>query len=343
MKTINEKLEQWAIKKIEAEFADDVCLLLRHKTLRIDTDSETTGLESYVPDTTRANALAKTFIIGGIGYDLFPQAWERFEKMADVDHYNLTCLDDAVIIWARNDTDRRRFESLQEKFRANLKNPQLMLKRAENWVNTAAELFAETLFEEKAHIIRKNAGYICDILAIAIAYTNGTYFHHGYTGQLDQLRKMKNVPQNFIALYEKIIFENDTDKQKKLCHSLLGIAKNHVKSLAREQPRNRNPAELASWYQELSYTWRRIYHYSKTGDTASAFLWGCMLQEELGQVREEYNAPDIDILGAFDAGNLAAYVQRAKEAEREIIAAIEADGTRIDTYVDIDQFLGKNS
>jgi len=285
MKTVNEKLEQWAVKKIETEFPDDVCLLLDHKTLRLDKDRDSgkVGLESYVPHTTRANGLARTFIIDGIGYDLFPQTWERLEKMADVDHYNLTCLDDAVVVWARSEADRQRFESLQAKLRANLKNPALMAERAHKWVNTAAELFADMLFDERARIVRQNAGYICDILAVAIAYTNGTFFHHGQTGQLEELRKMSAVPHDFIDVYEQIVFENDLEAQKKLCRRLLCVVKDHLKSLTSGgQSHKRDVAELASWYHELSYTWRRISHFCEIGDAATAYLWGCMLQEELG-------------------------------------------------------------
>ena len=346
METVNEKLKQWAIKKIESEFRDDVCLLLEHKLLRLDKDIESgkIGLESYVPNTTRSNALARTFIIDGIGYDLFPQTWERLEKMADVNHYNLTCLDNASVTWARSGADRQRFESLQAKLRANLKNPRLMLERAQNWVNTASELFADTLFEERTHIIRQNAGYICDLLSIAIAHTNGTYFHRRQIGQPDQLRKMSLIPGNFIGTYEKIICEKNIDMQKKLCHSLLRMTKDHIRVLAQDaEPHKRSAAELAGWYHELSYTWRRIYHCCETGDAAGAYLWACMLQKELGDVAEEYNAPDIDILGAFDTGNLKAFAEHAAKGERAVIKAIEADGGRIDAYSSIDEFLEKNS
>jgi hypothetical protein len=345
VKTVNEKLEQWAVRKIETEFADDVCLLLDHKTLRLDKDRDSgkIGLESYVPNTTRANGLARTFIIDGIGYDLFPQTWERLEKMAEVNHYNLTCLDDAVVVWARSEADRQRFESLQAKLRANLRNPVLMRERAQNWVNTATELFADMLFDDRARIVRQHAGYICDLLAIAIAYTNGTFFHRGKNGQLEELRKMSVVPRNFIEVYEKIVFEKDLEAQKKLCHRLLGIVKEHIKSFTTGgQYRKRGATELASWYHELSYTWRRVYHFCEIGDAATAYLWGCMLQEELGRVAEEYEAPDLDILSSFDARNLKAFAGRAAETERAIIAAIEADGGCLDVYATVDECLEKN-
>ncbi|MCL2834374.1 MAG: hypothetical protein FWD78_14480 [Treponema sp.] len=350
MKTINEKLEQWAIGKIEAEFHDDVCLVLRHKTLKLDRDSGVTGLESYVPNTTRSNALARTFIINGIGYDLFPQTWESLEKMADVDHYNLTSLNDAEIIWAQRETDRQRFESLQARFRANLRNPDLMLKRAQNWVNSAADLFADMLFETKVYMVRQNAGYICDFLAMAIAYTNGTYFHHGHGGELDELKKLKNVPGgfgrmgNFIEKFELTIIEKNIDLQKKFCRELIQQTKNYLCSLTPQpQLKKHRAGELADWYHELSYTWRRIYHYCDAGDAVTAYLWGCMLQGELVQVAGEYDVTELDIMGAYDSKNIKAFAESAAKAEQAITEAIKADGTRLDTYADIDEFLAKNN
>lgn len=346
MKTVVEKLEQWAIKKIESEFPDDVCLLLNHKNLKLDKDNKAgkTGFESFVPCTTRANGLARTFIIDGIGYDLFPQTWERFEKMADVDHYNLTCLDDAVVVWARTEADKQRFESLQARLHANLKNPHLMLERAKKWMNTAMELFADTLFEEKVYIVRKNAGYICDLLAIAVAYTNGTFFHHGQTGQVEALRQMSNVPNNFINIYEKIIFEQDPDTQKELCRTLLDLTKVHINSLEmKKQKEKRDPCEIAGWYHELSYTWRKIYHFCETSEVVSAYLWACMLQEELCQLKNEYEVPELDILSTFNADDLKAFAGAARKAELAIINAIEADGGKLDKYESIDEFLEKNA
>ena len=343
--TVNEKLEQWAAGKIGRDFPDDICLLLDHKTLRLDMDRESgrIGLESYVPRTSRSNALAKTFIIDGIGYDLFPQTWERLEKMAEIDHYNLTCLADADVIWARSEADRQRFESLKAKFFANLKNPHLMLERAKNWFNAAAELFADMFFENKICIVRQNAGYICDFLSNAVAYTNGMYFRCGQSGQREELRKMENVPDNFIGLYEKVIFAKDPDEQKKCCHSLLCTVKEYLNSQNHDPPQKKSrAAELAGWYHELSYTWRRVRHFCGTGDTASAYLWGCMLQKELGEITHEYDIPFFDILSAFDAGNLNAFTANTDKAEQAIISAIKADDGRLDVYRTVDEFLEKN-
>jgi len=105
--SINKQLANWAIKKIEAEYKDDVCLLLEHMTHKLEKDADATTFGFYIPATNRANGLARTFIIGGIGHDLFPMSWARIEGMADVKDYNTTCLRDTKILWARSDEDRK--------------------------------------------------------------------------------------------------------------------------------------------------------------------------------------------------------------------------------------------
>ena len=131
--------------------------------------------------------------------------------------------------------------------------------------------------------------------------------------------------------------------QKKLCYSLLVIAKEFIKTLSPEVRQNkRRASELTYWYHELSYTWRRVRNFCQADDAASAYLWACMLQNELGIVANEYNIPDINILDAFDAANLKTFSAYTDEAEQKIIRAIETDGGQIENYTSIDEFLSKN-
>ncbi|MCL2486732.1 MAG: hypothetical protein FWE86_03945, partial [Oscillospiraceae bacterium] len=95
-------LTDWVVKKIETEYSNDVCLLIEHTALKLEKDMDAAAFSFYIPATNRANGLARTFIIDGIGYDLFPMSWERIERMADVKEYNTTCLADAVILWAKS-------------------------------------------------------------------------------------------------------------------------------------------------------------------------------------------------------------------------------------------------
>ena len=337
-------LTDWAVKKIEDEYRDDVCLLLEHKTLKLEKDMDAAAFSFYIPATNRANGLARTFIVDGIGYDLFPMSWERIERMADVKEYNTTCLADAVILWARSEGDKQRFVSLQARLQANLQNPQYMLERAKKWFDTVKEIYQDTLFEEKLYKVRENAGYICDLLAITVALVNQRYFTHGQTNQLQELSGMKKIPANFTKLYREIITEASPDAQKRLCHEMIKNTKVFLDE--QEKPASKPSApdfsELASWYQELCYTWRRVYHWCDMNDPVNAYIWCCMLQNEVDEWGVKFGIADIDILGSYKANDLAGFRERAEFVELKFRQAITANGAQIDEYKTVENFLKVN-
>jgi len=341
MSEVETRLADWAIKKIESEYRDDVCLLLEHKSLRLGADMEAKSFSFYIPATNRANGLARTFIIDNIGYDLFPMSWDRIERMADVKEYNTTCLAEGEILWSRSEDDRQRFISLQARLQANLQNPQYMLERAKKWLNTVKEIYQDTLFEEKLYKVRENAGYICDLLSIAVAFVNQCYLSHGQTNQIHELSAMKKIPDDFVKLYREIIVEPSPDVQKHLCHNLIMNTKTFLDGQEKRIADTSAPdfTELASWYQELCYTWRRVYYWCDMNDPINAYLWCCMLQNEVDEWGARFGIAEPDILGVFDENNLAVFRSRAEAVERQFRQAIIENDVELDEYKSIDDFL----
>ena len=344
MKNKDTRLADWAVRKIESEYRDDVCLLLEHKTLKLEKDIEADTFSFYIPATNRANGLSRTFIINGIGYDLFPMSWERIERTADVKEYNTTCLADAVILWSRTDEDRRRFISLQARLKANLQNPQYMFERAKKWFSTVKEIFQDTLFENRLFKVRENAGFICDLLSITVAFVNHNYFSHGQTSQLSVLTGMEKLPDNFIKLYEAIIMEPSPDEQKRLCHEIIVNTKVFLDERERTSATQNAPdfSELASWYQELCYTWRRVYYWCDQNDPVNAYIWCCNLQNEVDEWGTKFGITDIDIFGSFNANDLQNFRKRAEHVESVFRKMIAANGVTLEEYKTVEDFLKSN-
>jgi len=338
-------LSDWAIKKIESEYPNDVCLLLEHRTLKLEKDMEELAFSFYIPATNRANGLARTFIINGIGYDLFPMSWERIENMADVKDYNTTCLGDAEILWARSEEDKQRFISLQKRLQANLQNPKYMCQRAVKWLDYAKDIYRDhVLFENKLYKVRENTGHICDLLSIAVAFVNLRYFTHGQTNQVQELSKMEKVPQGFIKLYTEIVSEPLPDMQKRLCYELIEMTKDFIDAQHKNAVPQSPPdfTELASWYQELCYTWRRVYYWCDENDPVNAYIWCCNLQTEVDEWGAKFGIEDIDIFSSFNADDLAGFRKRAAEVEQHFRQAIEKNGVKIDEYKTVEDFLKVN-
>ncbi len=338
---INERLTQWARELIEREYKDDVCLLIGHDTLKLPQDADGIAPSFYIPATERAYTLSRTFIIDGIGYDLFPMSWERVEGLAAIDGYNTSCLLDCTILYQKNDEEKKRFLALQERAAGNLKNPAFMFERALDKLRFAMSIYETMLFSESEGEVRNCAGHICDILSISVACINMTYFRHGQTNQFSDLEKMKALPEDFLKRYRAVINARSSDELKSICFDMIKSVRQfvseHKPDIKPTVPKDYKG--LANWYQELCYTMRRVNHFVDTGKAEQAFLWGCGLHHELSIVSEEYTLGEVDLMGAWDASDMQRFRQRTEQLERLVVSAIEQNGVTIKRYADVEEFL----
>ncbi len=347
MKTKGNKIDTWAINKVKTEYKDDVLLLIgHHNTYKLEKDAELATFSFFIPASEKAYELARTFIIDGVGYDLFPMSWERIERIVELDEDNATCVGDAEMLYYGKEEDKKRFLELQARLQDHLHNPQFMLNKALEKVNVAMELYQTMMFEEKLFKVRKAAGYILNFLITAVAYSNQTYFKNGYMNHMPELLAMKSIPGDFIRLYEAIVKANTSDELKKLCHEMIYNTRQFLSSKKGNRKNmnyNQDYKELASWYEELSYAWREIYHWCDQNDAVKAFMRGCFLQSEIDIVREEFGLEELDLLSSFRADDMTAYRKRAEALEKQIVSTIEEHGVKIDMYDSIEGFLEKNA
>lgn len=84
MKNDTQRLTDWVIRTIKTEYPDDVALLVAVEGASINGDGHGEPFDYFVPATERGNELAQTFIIGGVGNDLYPRSWERMERNEEI-------------------------------------------------------------------------------------------------------------------------------------------------------------------------------------------------------------------------------------------------------------------
>lgn len=339
------ELDNWAITKIKNEYKDDIQLLIGHNSYRLPGDAELARISYFFPASDKAYELAKAFIIDGVGYDLFPMTWERIERMTELDEDNAPCVGEAEILYYRTEQDKERFLELQSRLKEHLNDPQFVLRKALEKVNVAMELYQTMMFEDELYKVRKAAGHILNYLLHAVAYGNGTYFRTGYMNARQDLLEMKDIPENLVRLQEDIIKAGTTGEIKQLCHELIASTRRYFSGKKGETEKrwvDRNFADLAGWYQELSYAWREVYHWCDRNDAVNAFMRGCFLQSELDIVAEEFGLEELDLLGSFSSDDLAGYRRQAENLEKEIISVIEKNGVSIESYDTVKDFLSTN-
>ncbi|WMJ23850.1 hypothetical protein RBG61_04065 [Paludicola sp. MB14-C6] len=347
MKTTNELLLNWTIEKIKKEYNNDVALLIGNTSLKMEQDKEGSYFDYFVPINEKGNNLAETFIINGIGYDLYPRSWKRLEDMANLlDDNNLHCLADGEILYYKNEEVKNKFISLQDKLKKNLQDKELMSKKSLEKLAIAMELYQTMMFEESIGNVRMAAGFIADFLSLAVAYSNHTYFKYNQVEQIKELFVMKTIPDNFIEYYKAIINADSINELKNLCHLIILTTRKYIKmKKAPIQPSHCeiNYTDLSFWYQELCYTWRRIYFYCDNKDVEKVFIWSCYLQQELNTIKEEFKLQDMDLLGHYHSNNLSDIRNQANVLEKYIVSEITTHGVQLNAFESIDEFLSRKS
>ena len=333
---------EWAINTIKEKYTDDIALVISHTTLRINDNEK--AMSYFVPITKRGAEFAQTFILSGVGYDIWGIPWERLEGFANLEEYNITCLADAEVLYARTAEDKERFEALKKQQASYLADKVKMRACAIEAYKQAKSVYLEMLFTEGSDV-RLGAGYVLDYLARAVAFSNNCYFKKSQTDQLNELSNMKNVPEGFHKLYTKVIYEKDENAQKKLCYEIISMVQNFLQKNGKEkeakQPCEHNYQDLADWYGELSYTWLRIRHYVEAKDTVKVYMWGIFLQSELNQVCEDFGIAKIELLKYYDATNLSAFAEHANQFEKLMRNEIIKGGGKIREYADQKEFLNE--
>ncbi|MDR1687636.1 MAG: hypothetical protein LBS21_03365 [Clostridiales bacterium] len=344
MKEQKSKLTEWVINKIKNEYADDVALLVAVEGVSVNGDGHGQPFDYFVPATERGNELSQTFIIDGVGNDLYPRSWERTRRTADLEDLATLCLGNAKILYSRSKEDEEKFEKLRERLFENLANGGFVYKKALENLDVAMDLYKTMMFEDRDYKVRALTGFIFHYLSVAVAFLNGTYLisHHGL---IPEITNLKNLPEHFAEYYKAVLAASSTGELKSLAHLLISSARQFIAKYKPAESGEKPIPDftyLADWYQELRTTWNRIYYHCKTQNADAAFDDACNLQNELAIVSEEFSLGEMNLLGCFDSSDLKPLAQRAEKLENEITAAIEKHGVTIRRYNSLEEFLAKN-
>lgn len=361
MNNTTQKLKVWAINKIKTEYPDDVALLIAVEGFSVNGDEHGECFDYFVPTTDRGEELSQTVIIDGIGYDLYPQSWERTERTANLDDRGTLCLSNAKILYSRSSDDENRFLALRQKLFDNLADSEFIYKKALERLDVAMDLYRTMMFENALYKVRMAAGFVVDFLSEAVAYLNGTYrtdfgryrFVFGkrqceqseVEDNSESYTQAKELPESFIEYSNAVINAKTADELKNLSHLLISVTRRFIaahKPVQIQPIININFTDLANWYQELSLVWRRLRYFCETEDAPQAFAGACFLQSELMVVEEEFGLAEMDLLGCYHAANLTELKNQSIKFEKYIVDEIENHGVKINKYATVEDFLAQN-
>lgn len=341
---VNDKIVEWIKSRTETRYAGEISLVLVYGSYVNGTANEKSDVDCcFIPKTQKGYDMAVTFILDGVGYDLFPLPWERAEGIAQLKESLLPLVGDAQILYQDTPEDGERFRQLQRRLRENLQDGQYRDKAAGERFCRACELYGDLLKSERTAAVRRLAGEVLMLLADAVALHCGEYYHFGLKKQYEDLRdSLSDVPETFVTAYDELLKAAD-DAEFKTCGGKLlqeagaylglslpeyGNCRKELTEEARIQPDYR---WLAGLYEEICSTFQKIYICCRDENVPLAFLSAVCLQRELDEAAES-GGRQYDLLGAYCSADLGKLAERARQIETDFVGLIVSGGGSIRRY-----------
>lgn len=340
-KHINDRLVRWIRRKAEQEYSEDISLVCVYGSWLNGTANRLSDVDCYfIPRKQQGYGLARTFILEGVGYDIFPLSWERLEKMASLEDSMQPLLGDVQVIWQDGSESADRLSALQETLRRNLQDPVLTHRAAQTRCRRAAGLLAGAAAPRE----RLSAGYAMTLLAEALVLWKGEYFHFGMKGQYADLCRL--FPGPVSDLYARIAQAPDGPSALVAARQLLEKVQAILQlppfpiqpePLDPPAPGEPNAPALAELYQEICSTFNKIYLCCESGNYVLAFLSAGVLQLDL-DAAQSLGLPEIKLLPQFDWHRLEAFSRATRAAEETLLQFITSNGAALRRYASFSEF-----
>lgn len=351
-KEINDQLLRWIKAKVKTEYPQDISLVCVYGSAVNGTMNAKSDLDCYfLPKTERGYELATTFILEGVGYDIYPVSWQRLEDIANLRSGMQPLVGDAQILYCATEEDAMRFAALREMLRQNLQSQSYTREMTGERCREAASLLAALEISEQLPLARKLAGRLIVTLADAIALYHRDYFHFGLKRQYaDLLSGIPGIPEHLARGYRNVIEGESVPEVIHRAKIFFTEVCNHigiapvpppVRPMAPIEAATPNGPALAALYQEICSTFNKIYVCRETGDSVLAFLSAVTLQWDLDDALS-LGCPRYDLLSAYHPQALHRLADTARQIEQNLIRCILDNGGTLRSYSCFADFTSAN-
>ncbi len=329
-KQTRDRLVDWIEKTVRSHYTGKVALVCLYGSHINGTANERSDVDCYfVPKTPEGNALARTFLLEGVGYDLFPMSWQRLEAIARLEQSHQPLLGDVQVLYADSPADLEKLEGLRRQLRDNLADPVFRGRVAQERFARACSRLPQANDDHKT--ARLKAGGLLMDVAEVFAFGQGEYYHYGLKRQFPDLLALPQLPVDLEEDYLAVLKAKTSAEIACACQRLLKDCPWPV--LQNQQPvawGSRPPAgKLAGIYEEISSTFLKIYRCVEVGDPVLAFLSAVCLQWEL---------PWVDLLTAYRYEDLTPLAENARYVETQLRRELEDAGIRLREYKTFAEF-----
>lgn len=350
------RIVEWLSRTASAQYAGDIALVMIYGSQINGTAHAKSDLDCYfIPKSQRGYGFARTFIIDGVGYDVFPVTWERAQGIADLQESLIPLIGDSVPVYCDTRADMERFEGLRARLRRNLADPQTSRSAARARIADASDMLCEARQGGDDSELRMLTGHAALALADAVALCHNTYYHYGLKRQYADLCAISGVPAAICAGYRDVLLARTADAALAGCDALLRDVCAHVgervpaaggsacSDVGAAPCAHVDYGALAGLYEEICSTFNKIYVSCAAGDALLGCISAVCLQYELDCAHAEHGAPRYRLFDEYDIDELAVWSAAVQAIERDFERFIAAGGGRIERFGTFDEFARANT
>ncbi|MCL2670909.1 MAG: nucleotidyltransferase domain-containing protein [Clostridiales bacterium] len=338
------KLADILVDKIKRDYRDDVSLVHVHGSYAYNDTHARSDLDMYyVPKTPRGFKLGCTFILDGIGCDIWALPWERLERIAAHEERIASIITEGELLYYGTEEDLTRFEKLKKQA-ADTSDRKAYMTRARKALDLACKdgfllQNAQTMPQIRIHTI----GMLYH-LSFALAQFNQTPIRRGRGLLKKEILDMPLVPEDFAMLYDRLFTGGEPCAIKDAAGALLQNTDKLMTVGMRTDRPTPFPNLFGGWYEEMIQHYNKIYHACKIGDVYTPLFAAVEFTQELNEMLQEAGvAPALpDMAAAYDSNDLEKIAAAARAHQAAFEALLLDNGVRslrFSTLEEVERFL----
>lgn len=314
------------LETVRTQYAEDISLLIVYGSCLNGTAHERSDLDVlYIPRTPRGREMAHTFLLDGVGYDIWAADWELLERLARFEDLRVSILADSRLVWSASGEDEARYRALVAKACAVEAGPltRPLWEMARTHLDRAKQYYGEVCLGGALSFVGGVLHEVCSVVCLL----NRTYLHFGCKRTMEELSRME-LPEGFLSAY-RALAEHPSGTPEASCAFLIRAAGKMLEEKRHALPAC--PEVLYGLYEEIASCWNKIRFACAAGDAVQAFLASVSLQSELDCVQDtlDVQCEELELLREFDAGDLPRLQERADRAEGVLIKLLRENGIPI--------------
>ena len=305
------------LEAVREKYADDIALMIVYGSAVNGTADEKSDLDIlFIPKNRTGQNLAKTFILDGIGYDIWCGSWDTLRAMMWED-MRVAILADSEPVYAATDEDREKYEIMRTNARRRMEHPSTAhdYHPALEYVKKAKGYFGELCLGETAAI-----GGVLMELVNAVCFVNRRYLKYGAKKIPDEIAALPSLPENFTENYARAV--RDPENAPSICRDMIRATEDFIHArFAHFTGRKGLACWCAGMYEEISSHWNKIRRSCESGDPDGAFMAACSLQQDLDYARITIGR-SFDLMRGWNPGDLDAFRRHCDAVEQDFITAL---------------------